>query len=311
LAWADHQLSWWKSTGAAVRRCLAEHYGANVDGHALTPPVDPVGLRSRLRDTAPGLATLTDRVRAAFDSDGACAVLLPKFGLAGADIDNKRKAVFALAVLLGDPTANLPFGEVFWDVRNHGDSSIRYTSFSENDREADYHTDNGSLHRPERFFLLYAVQAAKCGGGVSKIRDGRVLKAQLEQTPQGREAVRVLREAVVPRRIPKAFREYAEVAADGYQYSTLLSESVPPMWRWRKDRICAGLRAHPEFATDEVRRAVEVVGDVLVNGADQIREVVPTDGLIVINNHLALHARTAFTDPGRHLLRLRFHQPTG
>jgi alpha-ketoglutarate-dependent taurine dioxygenase len=48
---------------------------------------------------------------------------------------------------------------------------------------------------------------------------------------------------------------------------------------------------------------------VLNNGHDEIRAVIPTDGILIINNHITLHGRTAFTDPERHLLRLRFHKP--
>jgi alpha-ketoglutarate-dependent taurine dioxygenase len=40
-----------------------------------------------------------------------------------------------------------------------------------------------------------------------------------------------------------------------------------------------------------------------------MRAMVPTDGVIVVNNHIALHGRTAFTDTTRHLLRIRFHEP--
>jgi alpha-ketoglutarate-dependent taurine dioxygenase len=47
----------------------------------------------------------------------------------------------------------------------------------------------------------------------------------------------------------------------------------------------------------------------LANGPGEIRQVIPTDGILIIDNHIALHGRTAFTDPRRHLLRLHFHEP--
>ena len=107
-------------------------------------------------------------------------MLIPKLGLGEAELDEKRKGAFALAVLLGDPTANIPFDHVLWDVTNRGEEESGHTSFSENDRKAGYHTDNGSLPIPEHFFFLYAVRAADCGGGLSLLRDGRILKQQLE-----------------------------------------------------------------------------------------------------------------------------------
>jgi alpha-ketoglutarate-dependent taurine dioxygenase len=37
--------------------------------------------------------------------------------------------------------------------------------------------------------------------------------------------------------------------------------------------------------------------------------MLPTDALLVVDNHIALHGRTAFTDQRRRLLRIRFHDP--
>jgi alpha-ketoglutarate-dependent taurine dioxygenase len=302
----NSERSWWATGNEAITAALADHYGADVAAEALPPPRDPAGLRARLREVAPQLTALTDRIRRAFDDDRACAVLIPELGLGGLGIDEKRKGVFALAVLLGDPTANIPFDRVLWDVRNRGEESTGHTSFSENDREAHYHTDNGSLPLPEHFFFLYSVQAARCGGGVSLLRDGRVLKKQLEETPEGRAAVALLTETKLPRRIPKAFHAYSDVSPDGFLYAPVLADT--PMWRWRQGGIRRGIAAHPECGTPEIRKALDTLIELLEHGPDEIRLVIPTDGILIINNHIALHGRTAFTDPERHLLRLRFHE---
>jgi Taurine catabolism dioxygenase TauD, TfdA family len=304
---ADGERSWWTAEGDAVRAALAAHHGAGVAPEALTPPRDPAALRARLRDGAPRLTALCDRIRAAFDSDEACAAVVPAVGLGEVGLDDKRRGVLALAVLLGNPTANTPFDRVLWDVRNRGDRSSSHTSFSENDLEARYHTDSAVLPVPERFFLLYAVRAARCGGGVSLIRDGRVVVSQLEQTPGGRAAVRLLTEMPLPRRVPAAFKEYADVAPDGYLYAPVLADR--PLWRWREDSIRRGIAARPEYRTPDVLRALDVVTEHLARGPGEVREVIPTDGLLVVDNHIALHGRTPFTDPERHLLRLRFHEP--
>jgi hypothetical protein len=306
---ANGERSWWATERDAIRAALVDHYGADVAGEALTPPHDPAALRARLREVAPRLTELTDRIRSAFDVDEACAVMLPELGLSELGIDDKRRCVFALAVLLGDPTANLPFDQVFWDVKNRGDESSGQMSFSENDRKAGYHTDSGKLPVPERFFLLYAVRAARCGGGVSLIRDGRVVKSQLEETPEGRAAVRLLTKMELPRQVPEAFKKYAEVSPDGYMYAPVLAEK--PMWRWWMKSIRRGVAAHPEYQTPEVRQALDAVIEQLTNGPGEIRLVIPTDGILIVDNHITLHGRTAFTDPERHLLRLRFHEPTG
>jgi alpha-ketoglutarate-dependent taurine dioxygenase len=304
---ANSERSWWATEEDAIRAALVDHYGADVAGEALTPPSDPAALRARLRDVAPRLTALTDRIRSAFDDDEACAVMVSQLGLDELGIDDKRIGVFALTVLLGDPTANIPFDRVLWDVQNRGDRSSSHTSFSENDLEANYHTDSASLPIPERFFLLYAVCTSRCGGGVSLIRDGRVVRSQLEETPEGRAAVQLLSETELPRRIPEAFKKYADVAPDGYLYAPVLAER--PIWRWREDAIRKGVAAHPEYQTPEVRQALDALIEQLANGPGEIRQVIPTDGILIIDNHIALHGRTAFTDPRRHLLRLRFQEP--
>jgi hypothetical protein len=300
--------SWWATEKDGILGALSDHYGGDVSGEELAPPRDPAALRARLREVAPQLAAVTDRIRRAFDHDHAAGVLIPELGLGEADVDGKRKGAFALAVLLGDPTANIPFNHVIWDVRNRGEEKSGHTSFSENDLKAGYHTDNGSIPIPERFFFLYAVHAAACGGGLSLLRDGRVVKKQLEETPEGRAAVQVLTETSLPRRIPDVFKQYGNVADDGYLYAPVLAET--PMWRWRKNGIRRGIAAHPEYQTPEVQQALDAVLDKLNNGPDEIRLVIPTDGILIINNHIALHGRTAFSDPERHLLRVRLHEPT-
>lgn len=136
--------------------------------------------------------------------------------------------------------------------------------------------------------------------------DGRLLKQRLAQTAQGRAALQVLAETPLPLRIPKAFREKYGYAKS-YAYRPILAET--PLWRWRKDKIEHGLVKHPECATPEVRAALDTVADELAATIDQNRQVVPTDGIVIIDNHVAFHGRTAFTDPARHLLRIRFNQP--
>jgi hypothetical protein len=109
-----------------------------------------------------------------------------------------------------------------------------------------------------------------------------------------------------PIRIPKAFRrKYGATASDGYSYVPVFAQK--PMWRWRKDKIEQGLIKHPECATPEVRQALDTVATQLADTTNELRQALPTDSIVVIDNHVAFHGRTAFTDKTRHLLRIRFH----
>jgi alpha-ketoglutarate-dependent taurine dioxygenase len=311
----------WASGPDVVGQVLAEHFQAELDaglrtegieGSVLPAPVDPARLRARLRDAVPGLAELADRIQATFDGPAAraCAVVVPRLGLAGLEVERQRQSVFGLATVLGDVTPTDPVDRrVVWDVRNEGANS-RHSSFSQNDREAEYHSDSAMLPRPERYFLLYAVKQANCGGGVSFLRDIRQLTDELAGTERGRAVLRVLGETPLPMRVPKAFRpHFAEVSSyrDGFHYAPILTDA--PLVRWRKDKVQAAL-AKPDasYATDEVRAAVELFTERLEDPSQQIRRVIPEDGMIIVNNHVALHGRTSFTDPARHLFRIRFHQ---
>ena len=296
----------WSMENGSLRATLADYYGGDISGATLSPPREPADLRSRLRASMPRLATVTDQIQIEFDH-GACGVVISQLGLAGLEVDDQRKAVFALAVLLGDVTETEPVDHrVVWDLRPRAAELRKFSMFSESDREAAYHTDSTIVPIPERFFLLYAIHAARCGGGVSTLRDGRVVKARLEETSRGRTAVQVLTETKLPLRIPKAFRKkYGYTEKDGYTYLPVMADK--PMWRWRKDKIEQGLAAHPEYATPRVREALDTVADVLAKH-EGFRQVLPDDGLVIIDNHNSFHGRTAFTDPERHLLRIRFNE---
>lgn len=299
----------WTVESAAVSKVLAGYYGDGVPGAALSPPPDPNELRARLAGTAPQLAAIAAAIRALFD-DGACGVVVPTLGLAALDLDQRCKSVFALAALLGNVTETEPDDHrVLWDVKVAPAETRRFSKFSQASDEAQYHTDSTIVPVPERFFLLYAVRAARCGGGLSTLRDGRLVKHRLEQTPAGRRAIQTLTDTELPIRIPKSFREkYGSTAADGYSYTPVLSEK--PMWRWRKDKIEQGLTKHPGCATPEVRDALDMVADLLADATGEFRAALDTDSVVIIDNHVAFHGRTAFTDPSRHLLRIRLHEMT-
>ncbi|GAA5167568.1 hypothetical protein GCM10023321_60520 [Pseudonocardia eucalypti] len=298
----------WAIETDAIKAALTEYFGADLAGSEMVPPNDPAELRARLRAAAPQLTGLTDHVRELF-AGGACGILYSKLGLAQLDVDDQRKVIYALSALLGDVVWTHPVdNRVVWDVRNQemtGSPGPKHSSFSENDREAEYHTDASYSSFPDRYFLLYSTRAAECGGGETFLTDGRVLKRELERTEEGRAAVQVLSKTRLPMRVPKAFRKGATVDEAGYSHDLILGES--PMWKFRKDKIENGLAKFPEHATPEVRSALDVLYREMDGHADEFCAAIPTDAVLIVDNHLALHGRTGFTDSRRHLLRARFH----
>lgn len=315
----DDRATWWEWERASIRAALTDHFGRELTGESLTEPPDPASLRSQLRMAAPMLTAITDQIRNAFDG-GACAVVVPALGVADEATDEQRKALFTLAALLGDVMANHPRDSVVWDVRNRAALSDARPKASDSDRAAGYHTDAGYLRMPPRYFLLYAAQAARCGGGVSLLRDGRILLDQLAETEQGRAAIRTLSE-VVPRRVSESLKDVAFMADDGFQYSAVLGDK--PMWRWSAGRTRPGskrwagkeptstvIKDSPHYSAEAIRQAIDTVAALLKHGRGEFRLTVPTDALLLVDNHIALHARTAFTDQERLLFRIRFHEIT-
>ncbi|GAA5156191.1 hypothetical protein GCM10023321_31450 [Pseudonocardia eucalypti] len=314
---AGDEIIWWESEGTAVRAALNEHFGAEIPGGELPESPDPAAMRAQLRAAAPRLTAIMDRVSAAF-ADGAASVLVPSLGVAGADPEDQRTALYTVAAMLGDVMANHPDESVVWDVRNRALEMANRPKASDSDRAAGYHTDAGYLRVPPKYFLLYAAHAATCGGGISLLRDGRTLKRQLLETEEGREAVAVLSRNV-PRWIPSKYGDVSYAEPDGFQYTPVIGEK--PMWRWTPGRTRPGSKRwgearpsdelvarDPDYSADKIIAALETVSKVLKNGTDEIRLPVATDGLLVIDNHLALHGRTAFKDQQRCYLRIRFHE---
>jgi alpha-ketoglutarate-dependent taurine dioxygenase len=297
----------WSREGTAIQATLAEHCGGDVPGNQLVESNDPATLRAKLQIAAPLLTALTYRVRDAFAHGEACAIIINAMGLVRFSDDERRKAMYAFSALLGDPLANHPDNAVIWDVRDRGPESSAGVSHSTSSRAAGYHTDAGYLKNPPEFFLLYAIKAAACGGGESLIRDGRTVLRQLSQCDEGRAAIKTLSRAF-PRRVAGKFHPVADIAQDGFQYAPILAEA--PLWRWARKNIRLGLEHNPAYASQDAMQALATLGNQLQYGPGELRPKVPTDGVLIVNNHVALHGRTAFVDTDRHLLRIRWREAT-
>lgn len=303
----------WPIEVGAVRAVLADYFGPKIAGSQMGPPAEQGTLRATLRASAPALADLTAEVAGRFNS-GAAGIVVRELGLREETLDDKRKTVYALSVLLGDVVWTHPVdNRVIWDVTNKEggvqapgveSAGAKHSNFSENDREADYHTDASFAAVPDRYFLLYSVQAAECGGGQTFLTDARRLTEELLRTEQGRAAIEILEKTSFPMRVPKAFRSRAEVGSDGHSWTPIIANGS--MWRFRKDKIDNGLAKYPELATPQVRAAVATAYRRLHSRQDEYRAVTPTDAVLIVDNHVTLHGRTAFTDFRRHLLRARF-----
>lgn len=284
---------------------LADHYGGDVDPARLVPPERDGPLRADLSARAPQLSDLAGEIRDRLEGDFS-ALVMPRLGLGAIPVPARSALLFALSVSLGRPTATDKVDRrVVWDVkvREEKVKSNSVSTFSEHPYEADLHTDTQYFAEPERYMMLYYIVPASCGGGISTIRDLQCLRRALEATADGRWALQYLTGRALPFRIPAIFTQTGGADKVEVTFAPIFSDR--PAVRFRTDTLRRGLDLYPEFDTPDLRRALAIVNEEVMQQDKLISVHMPTDSLQVLNNHEALHGRSPFADHRRHVLRIR------
>jgi hypothetical protein len=151
------------------------------------------------------------------------------------------------------------------------------------------------------------VNAARCHGGHSLLVDGEAIYQTLQASAEGRAAFDLLSTAQVPFRVPAVY------AANDEQVEVFTAPVFGPStrpgarftMRWRRDSIMKGLAARPEMDTPALRDAIEVMNHAAEHAAPRFMQQLPTDTLLLVDNHHMLHGRTTYEDERRHLIRIR------
>ncbi|GGU65309.1 hypothetical protein GCM10010211_33030 [Streptomyces albospinus] len=295
----------WGEDLPVLLEVLEQHFGSAVAGTLLTPSSQPDELRAALLNRSAELADLVEKLQGIFLGD-ASAIVIRKMHLDHLDVDDRGVLLYCLAVGMGYPTGTDPRQkQVVWPVTARAKSGEYFATYSELDSEAEYHTDAQYYPDPERYFLLYAVRAARCGGGENKVRANAHITEFLSETPEGRRAMKVLQALHVPFRIPSVYTDSGEAQEKRYTFAPILGEQNT--LRWRKDTVEKGLAELPEYDHPDLRDALEMLESALAEAPHEVRLTLEDDSFLVVDNHRAVHARTAFTDHDRHLLRIRFH----
>ena len=259
-------------------------------------------LRQELYSAAPALEEFVAGLHKRMQE--ACAVFLPQVGFGDLRANERAKLAYALAACIGNPTAT-DKKQVVWDVkaRDAGQNlSTYFSTFSETDGEAQYHTDTQYFSEPEPLFCLYVIEEARCHGGLSRALDARALRRDIEREQP--DLANFLTTHALPFRVPTAFA--SEPNPD------LVEATLAPIFdgsiiRYRKDTLKDGMKAFPEFKTWSADQSLELFEEAIKRCEYKAEFFMPRDSLLLMNNHQALHARTAFTDHDRHLLRIRMN----
>jgi alpha-ketoglutarate-dependent taurine dioxygenase len=303
IAVADAAFVWGNDLDRLFR--VIERQFKDFNNNGFYPHPDEVAMREEFREIGT-LRRLTEALQR-LDANG---IVLRNLGLAGLPEERRNAALYALTLMLGYPTStDQRTGRVAWDVkaRPAGGNDTRFVTFSERVGSADMHTDSSFYPMPEEHFILYVVRAAECAGGHSLLVDGESIHAALQHTAAGRAAYALLRETPVPFRVPSVYAANDE----SVEYHVAPVFGAPRRagdrftLRWRYDAIRKGLAGCPSMSSPALLDALEIMNDVAEEGAARFREQLPTDTLMICDNHRMLHGRTTYTDEQRHLIRIR------
>lgn len=291
----------WGQDQAAII-ALVGRYFSDFNGNGFYPHPDEVALQRELL-AVPSLRYLQRYIAGA----EARGLAITGLGLAGLEEAPRNAVLYAIALSLGFPTStDQRTQRVAWDIRARPGSAQKssFVTFSERVGSADMHTDSSFYPMPEEQFLLYVVTAARCGGGASLLIGVDDIYAELQRTEAGRAACALLFETPLPFRVPSVY------AASDEQVEIEMApvferHGAQLTMRWRYDSLLKGLAARPTLDTPAVRSALELLHEVIEQRAPRFSQQLPDDTLLWANNRRSLHGRADYTDPARHLIRIR------
>ena len=294
----------WKEDVVGILEVLGAYHPGKADYGLVKPLASRANLlevRKHLHAASPRLQEFSEKVRQQLVQ--SVAAYIPSLGFETFDVNTRALLTYALSVCMGNPTAT-DTKRVIWDVKAAQRGSTYFSTFSETDREAAFHTDTQYYPDPEPLFFLYCMRPARCFGGMSSICDARALRSDIEKSD--RWIADVLSHTPLPFRVPSAF----VTSGDPDEIEATLAPvfAATPYIRYRKDTLAEGLEHFPEYGSKDVRRALEAFEERLEVCPHMVEFFMPVDGLVVVDNHRALHARTSFQDSERHLLRIRVNE---
>jgi hypothetical protein len=290
----------WGEDLARIIRTIESQF-ADFNGNGFYPHPREEMLQRELQ----AIPTLR-RLGAAIAAADARGMAITELGLAHLGEGQRNAVLYAIALTRGFPTStDQRTRRVAWDVRARPGmgQDARFTTFSERVGGAEMHTDSSFYPMPEEQFMLYVMSAARCNGGESLLIDVDDIHRELQKTREGRIAYSLLTTREVPFRVPAVY-----AAQDGnveYYLAPVFRHDGGLKIRWRYDSIMKGLAACPALSSPELVEAVELVNDIVERQAPRFHRRLPDDTLLWADNHHTLHGRAIYTDPARHLIRIR------
>ena len=299
----------WTENAPKLLKCLEDYFGKDISGADLPPHGQEVELREAVMSAAPVFRQLHDELDALFQN-GYCALMIKRLGLLDYDLDTRYKLLYTLSLMLGYPTATEARGRrVSWDIKPRDLPPGYYATYSEIPEPAEFHTDTQYYINPENYLILYVINPAADGSGETTLCSGYALKKRMLESERGQKAFDILRTTEIPFRIPSLFTQSGKGDEIAVTSATIFGDT--PFIRLRLDTINKGLELNPEIDTLELRDALACLWETLDNDLDYVKLPLPADAACFVDNHVALHGRTGFSDMNRHLVRLRVVKEPG
>ena len=232
------------------------------------------------------------------------AIVVQALPFSCVDLNKSKLAMLAFASCIGEPGVVDPYSRKrVWEVSPRVEANQSYVpTITEHNCEADLHTDSSFKQTPEEYVLFFAFHPASDGGGVSTLLSADQLLGRLFQDDEGRECARLLNTIDWPFRVPTVFTRRRSEAEMEWITAPILSSK--PRIRFRYDVIASALEHIPITPSSEAQWALSHFLQIL-------KEITPIsyplaqDELLVLDNCVVLHGRTAFDDLDRMLLRVR------
>jgi hypothetical protein len=298
---ARRDFTWGDELGR-IGAIIGRHF-ADFNGNGFYPHPDEQKLQRELL-ALPALRQLSQLIGRAKTRGMA----ITNLGLSALSEAQRNAVLYAIALCRGYPTStDQRTRRVAWDVRARQSTpeQARFITFSERVGGADMHTDSSFYPMPEEQFLLYVVAAARCQGGASLLIEVDDIERELQRSPTGQAAFALLSTASVPFRVPSVYAAKDEQLE--YYLAPVFQRGADGSlgMRWRYDAICKGLEACPQFSSPELVAALALLNEVIEQRAPRFERTLPDDTLLWADNHRTLHGRAVYSDPARHLIRIR------
>lgn len=254
---------------------------------------------------ASATAEAYDKIHQSLDQEGV--VIIHDYIPADEALEQTKQRFQSFCSRFGLPIGHDREQTIIWDIKStpatvQGESKV--ITYSQHSHEADLHTDSQYSAYPEDYFALLTLRKADCGGGISYLLSLEDILAELESSEAGRKAKHILETTTYPFIVPSIFKQNKQEKPE-FNYGHIIKDGEI---RFRVDTIQKALDYDQSLCTPEQVVAFNFMVNLVRNTSNRKTFFLENGDLILINNKNMLHGRGSFTDPKRHLLRIRMNK---